>query len=86
MSEVNKIFTIEDFKGTYQFEVEVYGYVTEGGVNRYGSDEPAWIDCEITSIYNPRTNKKVSKRLYSALEKQFGNWFEETLIEDYNYG
>jgi hypothetical protein len=85
MSEVNKLFTIEDFKGTYEFEVEVYGHVTEGGSNRYGSDEPAWIECEITNIYNPKTNKPVSKRLYSVLEKQFGDWFEEILIEEYCY-
>jgi len=85
MSEVWKTFEIEEFRGAY-FDVEVYGYVTTGGSNRYGSDEPEWIECEIKDIYNPRTNKRVSKRLYSALEKQFGDWFEEMLIEEYHDG
>lgn len=85
MVEVSKVFEIEDFKGCC-FEVEVYAYLEEGGSNSFGSDEPEWVDCTITNIYRTDKFKKVSDRLYSKLEKEYSEWFEESLIEDYYHG
>ena len=84
--ELCKTFTIEYFKGTHSFEVDVYADYYEGGSNRWGSDEPEWVECTVKEIYKAGTCKRVSERLYSALEKEFGDWFEDLLIEEKTYG
>ena len=76
-------FEINDFKGTYQFEIHVEGNVTQGGSNAYGSDDPEWIECEITSIYNPKKNQPVSNRLFKALLDEYEGLFSERLCESY---
>jgi len=73
-------FLIEDFRGRC-FEVQVEAKITTGGSNSYGSDEPPWVDCDIHTIWNPKRNKDVSKRLFKALINEYIDWFEETLIE-----
>jgi hypothetical protein len=80
------IFEIEQFRHSYLFEVEVEANITSGGSNRWGSDEPEWVEVEILNMYNTKTGKKISNRLYSALEKQYGDWMEESFIEENSYG
>jgi len=77
-------FTIEDFRGTTEFLVVVEGNITHGGSNSYGSDDPPWIECEITEIYNPKPSgkKKVSDRLFNALVEEYGDSFEEVLCDE----
>ena len=75
--------TIEDFKGTNAFDIDICGYLTTGGSNKHFSDEPAWIACEIEGIYNAETGKEVSKRLCNYLIQLYGSWFEEELCDEY---
>jgi len=80
---IQREFTIEEFKGTNEFVVSVEAEIITGGSNSHGSDEPEWIECDIRGIYNPRRYcKKLSETLTEALLHEYGEWFEDCLIEE----
>ena len=80
-------FIIQGFKGTTEFIVSVEAEITTGGSNRHGSTDPEWLEYETKGIYNPRRRyKKLSEALTEALLHEYGEWFDEVLIEEYNYG
>ena len=69
-----------EYRGCF-FEIEVYYDYSEGGSNSYGSDEPAWVDVDVTSIYGAGRTKPVSKRLSSALMSEYGQSITQSIAE-----
>lgn len=65
------------------FEIEVYYDYSEGGSNSYGSDEPEWVEVEITYIYNTRRLRPISERLSNALLSAYGHIFAADIIHEH---
>jgi hypothetical protein len=66
-----------------EFDIVVYGQLTSGGSNRYGSDEPAWRDVEITDIRGRIKNKSVSPRLWDAIMEQYEDVIVDKFFGEY---
>ena len=64
-----------------EFDIVVYGFLSSGGSNSYGSDEPAWTQVEITEIRGLNKNKPVSKRLWDEIMKDY----EDTIVEKFSF-
>jgi hypothetical protein len=84
MNEVWKICTIEDFKGSNWFQIEVYGEVREGGSNSYTSDEPPWREVTLTDIWNIKRRKYVSNKVKRAILEKHGDDLIEELSDEYD--
>ena len=69
-----------EFRGL-TLDLTLYGVVSTGGSNRYGSDEPEWADVEHIEIINPRTGKPVTDKLSEELTKLYDEFFVDTLVE-----
>lgn len=78
----NTEITLYVTKAGTEFEctVNATGDVTEGGSNRYGSDEPAWAEVDNVTLYNAR-GKAVSKRFLDALTGSDWDLIHEALAE-----
>lgn len=81
MENSNATITVE-VKGL-EVDVDVTGYVTEGGSNSHGSDDPEWIRIEDVAYTHPATGKPLSPRLTALINKEYGDYVEERLTEDY---
>ena len=64
-----------------EFDIVVYGFLSSGGSNSYGSDEPAWTQVEITEIRGLNKNKPVSNRLWDEIMKAY----EDTIVEKFSF-
>jgi hypothetical protein len=64
-----------------EFDIVVYGFLSSGGSNSYGSDEPAWTQVEITEIRGLNKNKPVSNRLWDEIMKVY----EDTIVEKFSF-
>ena len=72
--------TITVYPKGIECEVQVEGYIARGGSNYYGSDEPAWVEVEDMTI--TRTDgSKLPKRAAKLIEKEYGDYAAEALIE-----
>jgi hypothetical protein len=65
----------------HEFDIVVYGFLSSGGSNSYGSDEPAWTQVEITEIRGLNKNKPVSNRLWDEIMKVY----EDTIVEKFSF-
>lgn len=61
-------------------EIEVYGDLIEGG----GDDEPFWREIKITDIWSLEKHSSVSDRLKQYLIKEYGEYFEQELSDEYD--
>jgi len=75
-----KVFTV-DIRHMPWAEIEVYGNITEGGGY---DDEPLWRDVEITDIWSLDKHSKVPERVYKYLIKEYGEYFEQELSDEYD--
>ena len=64
-----------------EFDIVAYGFLSSGGSNSYGSDEPAWTQVEITEIRGLNKNKPVSNRLWDEIMKAY----EDTIVEKFSF-
>lgn len=60
--------------------VLVEGYVAKGGSNSHGSDEPAWVEVEDMTYTRP-DGSALPARTQALIEKEYGDYATETLIE-----
>lgn len=80
MTSADITIYIEHNGTEYECEVTVEGYVSHGGSNSYGSDEPAWTEVDDVDVYNAR-GKRVSKRLLNKIDSRTWDYIHERLIE-----
>ena len=66
-----------------EIDIVVYGQLTSGGSNSYGSDEPAWCSIEITDIRGLNKNKPVSSRLWDEIMKLYEDSINDKFFYDY---
>ena len=71
-----------DYKG-YEFDVDIEADIDEGGSNRHGSDEPAWIEIGAVCYNNPNTGKPLSQRLIDWIESNHREYVGDMLVEAY---
>jgi len=76
------IYDDPTFRNCY-LDLAVYGIISAGGSNGYGSDEPPWLDVEIDDVRRA-DGRKISKRLEHALLAEFGDVWAEKLLEESN--
>jgi hypothetical protein len=77
--KVWKTFVIE-VRHIFFVELEVYADITEGG----GDDEPFWREVTITDIWSLEKHCSVSDRLKKYLIKEYGEYFEQELSDEYD--
>jgi len=81
MNNFNCYITTELNVRGFDCSVTVYGLASKGGSNRWGSNEPEWVDCELVSICNDR-GKEVSDRLWNAIINEHEDYLIERLLDE----
>ena len=66
-----------------EVDIVVYGFLSSGGSNSYGSDEPAWCSVEITDIRGLYKNKPVSNRLYDEIMRLCEDSINDKFLYEY---
>ena len=66
--------TITVYAKGVELELDADGYVSQGGSNAYGSDEPAWIEVEDISLACTHTGKPLSKRLTTYILNKYDEY------------
>ena len=64
-----------------EVDLSVEATLIEGGSDRFGSDEPSWIEIEGKVWRCSHTGKEVSKRLCRLLDEHYSAYVNELLIE-----
>lgn len=72
------VFIEPEYRGI-TFRVLVEGELRKGGSDRYGTDEPSWIEAEINSFHRPNGGG-ISKRLASWLGDNCSQLAMQTMI------
>ena len=66
-----------------EFDVDIEADIVEGGSNRYGSDEPAWIEIWGVVYTHPARRTILSKRLIDWIESNHMDYVDTSLVEAY---
>ena len=66
-----------------EFDVDIEADIVEGGNNRHGSDEPAWIEIGAVCYSNPARRTSLSQRLIDWIESKHMDYVDTSLVEAY---
>lgn len=61
--------------------IDVYGTVSNGGSNSYGSDEPAWAEVSDVEIYWHGSTRPVTQSFKDSLSAADWEAIDESIIE-----
>ena len=80
MDKVWKMFSV-NIRHVPYVDIEVYADINEGGGY---DDEPLWREVKITDIWSMDKHCNVSDKLYQYLIKEYGEYFEQELSDEYD--
>jgi len=82
MAYIETTIYVQTKSGTeYELDVYVEACVTEGGADRYGSDDPSWVDVEDVRVTSPTTGRNVGRHILESLTATQLAAIDSALIE-----
>jgi len=75
-----KVFTV-NVRHVPFVDIEVYANIRDGGGY---DDEPPWREVKITDIWSLDKHANVSEKIHQYLIREYGEYFEEELSDEYD--
>ena len=61
--------------------LEVHGTVSWGGSNYHGSDEPPWVEVDVTDVCCANTGEEVTSKFKASLSREDWEAIEDAILE-----